>query len=363
MPRKALGARLYCERNGVWYIRDLVGGSECRVSTRARDRREAEKALARYIADKDRPQGPSRPDEITAADVLALYGSERAPTVADPERIAYAIRALVPILGALPVASLNGAACRRYAKRRGLSDGTIRKELGTLQAALNYAAVEGLLTSAPRIWLPPKPAPRDRWLTRDEVAALLRAAYRNPKAKHLARFILTAIYTGTRSQAILGLRYTPHTSGGNVDTEDGMLYRRAPGKTETKKRTPPVPIPARLLAHLRRWERMGAQHVVEIDGMPVASVKRAWATALATAGIDHCTRHDLRRTAVTWAMRAGADKWAASGFFGLSFDMLERVYGHHHPDYLRSAVEAMGRRDVDNRVTTRLSEARRVAAN
>ena len=155
----------------------------------------------------------------------------------------------------------------------------------------------------------------------------------------------------------------PHTVGGHVDTEDGMLYRRAPGKAETKKRTPPVPIPARLLAHLRRWERMGAQHVVEIDGMPVASVKRAWATALATAGIDHCTRHDLRRTAVTWAMRAGADKWAASGFFGLSFDMLERVYGHHHPDYLRSAVEAMGRRDVDNRVTARLSEARRVAAN
>ena len=58
----------------------------------------------------------------------------------------------------------------------------------------------------------------------------------------------------------------------------------------------------------------------------------------------HCTRHDLRRTAITWTMKRGADKWAAAGFLGLTLDTLERVYGHHHPDYLRSAVEAIERR-------------------
>ncbi|MDD9990227.1 MAG: hypothetical protein OXP75_00345 [Rhodospirillales bacterium] len=35
-------------------------------------------------------------------------------------------------------------------------------------------------------------------MTRDEAAKLVRAAYRNPKAKHLARFIPLAPYTGTR---------------------------------------------------------------------------------------------------------------------------------------------------------------------
>ena len=169
-------------------------------------------------------------------------------------------------------------------------------------------------------------------------------SWRNPKAKHLARFILVAIYSGTRSEAILSMRFMPHTGGGHVDTAAGIMHRRAAGQAETKKRTPPVPVPPRLLAHMRRWERMGARHVVEIDGARVASVKRAWATALAEAGIEHATRHDLRHTAITWAMQRGADKWAAAGFFGLTADMLESTYGHHHPDHMKSAVDAIGRR-------------------
>ena len=62
------------------------------------------------------------------------------------------------------------------------------------------------------------------------------------------------------------------------------------------------------------------------------------------AGIEHCTRHDLRHTAITWAMQRGIDKWTAAGFFGVTLEVLEGTYGHHHPDYLQGAVEAMDRR-------------------
>ena len=281
---------------------------------------------------------------MTIDNALEIYGTERAPEVKDPGRIAYAIEALVPILGSLPVGRITGAVCRRYGKARGKAPGTIRKELGVLQAAVNYCHVEGYLTAAPKVRLPAKPAPRDRWLTRDEAARLLRAAYRNPKARHLARFILVALYTGTRSDATLRLRFMPSTEGGWVDTAAGMMYRRGAGVVETKKRTPTIPIPGPLLAHLRRWEHNGARYVVDVDGQRVGSVKTAWKTALSEAGIDHCTRHDLRHTAITWAMQNGIDKWAAVGFFGVTLDILEGTYGHHHPDYLKSAVEAMGRR-------------------
>ena len=84
--------------------------------------------------------------------------------------------------------------------------------------------------------------------------------------------------------------------------------------------------------------------MVEVDGQRVGSLKTAWRTALAEAGIDHATRHDLRRTAITWAMQAGIDKWAAAGFFGVSLDILESVYGHHHPDHLQGAIDAIDRR-------------------
>jgi hypothetical protein len=32
--------------------------------------------------------------------------------------------------------------------------------------------------------------------------------------------------------------------------------------------------------------------------------------------------------------------WEAAGFLGMSRETLERVYGHHHPEYLKSAAEA-----------------------
>ena len=345
MPRKSAGARLYQRTKGTgagyYVIRD--GGRF--VSTGTRDRREAERGLAEYIAQRDRPAGgPRDPAQVTVADALTIYGEEHAPTVRAPETVGYSIKALLPILGSLPVGSINGSVCRRYSNARDRSPGTTRRELGVLQAAVNYCHAEGYLTAPVKVTLPPMPAPRDRWLSRDEVAALLRAVRRNPKARHLCRFILVAVHTGTRSDAILRLRFMPNTEGGWVDTGAGIMHRRAVGEVETKKRTPPIPIPRPLLAHLRRWQRNGARYVVEIDGQRVGSLKTAWRTALQESGIDHCTKHDLRHTAVTWAMQRGADKWAAAGFFGLSLDMLETVYGHHHPDHLRSAVEAMERK-------------------
>ena len=120
------------------------------------------------------------------------------------------------------------------------------------------------------------------------------------------------------------MRFMPNTGGGWADTERGIMYRRGIGEAETSKRRPPIPIPRQLLAHLRRWEGNGARCVVEVDEQRVGSVKTAWKTALAEAGIDHCTRHDLRHTAMTWAMQRGADKWLRLDFSGLVSTCLRR---------------------------------------
>jgi len=40
-------------------------------------------------------------------------------------------------------------------------------------------------------------------------------------------------------------------------------------------------------------------------------------------------------------MRNGADLWQAAGFLGMTVEMLQGRYGHHHPDFQREAAEAV----------------------
>ena len=156
MPRKSKGAHLYLrQRSGIFIIRE--NGIE--RSTGTRDRRKAETALSRYIAERDRPIGRNTPDKMTVADALDLYGNEHAPTCKDPVRIAYAIQALVPVLGAMPLSSINGGLTRHYERTRDRSPATVRKELGVLQAAINYCHTEGYLTAPVKVKLPAKTPP------------------------------------------------------------------------------------------------------------------------------------------------------------------------------------------------------------
>jgi hypothetical protein len=45
-------------------------------------------------------------------------------------------------------------------------------------------------------------------------------------------------------------------------------------------------------------------------------------------------------------MQAGAPMWEAAGFLGMSEKTLRETYGHHHPDYLRGAANAVGTRQA-----------------
>lgn len=359
MPRPSKGARLHkFNHRPYWYIRDT--GQPDR-STGCTSRLEAEKALAAYIATKGREGSANEPTNVTCGEVLAIYAEEYAPTVAAPERIGYALDALLPFWSELKLSHVKGETCRRYAKTRKkvvardpqtkepsefvlISPGTVRRELGVLQRAINYAHAEGFITSAPAVTLPAKPEPTERWLTRDEAARLLWTAYRGHKAKHLAKFILIALYTGTRKDAILRMGFEPNTVGGWFDLDQGIMFRRGAGERHTKKRRTPARIPRQLAAHLRRWRSSGAIWAVEYQGARVGDLKRAFSKAVNEAGVSPCTPHTLKHTAITWALQNGASMWDAAGFFSTSAETIEKVYGHHSPNFQETALRAMERR-------------------
>jgi hypothetical protein len=39
-------------------------------------------------------------------------------------------------------------------------------------------------------------------------------------------------------------------------------------------------------------------------------------------------------------MQRGVTIWLAAGYLGMLAEVLERTYGHHHPDYMRAAAQA-----------------------
>lgn len=341
MPRPSKGARLYWRkptktRAGQWVILD----GQTERKTGAVDRGEADQALADYINARGINRHTHTPETFLVSEALAIYGQEHAPTAAAPERIGYALKALLPFWDGLAVSDVTKATCRRYASARGKAAGTIRRELGTLRAALNYCAQEGRLTRAPFVHLPDKPSAKDRWLTRDEVAALLRAARTDPRSKHLARFILLAVYTGSRKAAVLDLRFEPHPRGGWIDCGRGLMYRSAQDARVTNKRKPTVRMPAKLLAHARRWSKQGGW-VVNYKGAMIGDIKTAWGRVVRVSGLQGVTPHTLKHTAITWAMQRGASLPDAAAFFGTSVQVIEQVYWHHHPDFQAGTAAIM----------------------
>lgn len=328
----------------------------------------ADQKLAEYIAANYAPARRAKDIEDTdVADVLSIYVDDKGPGQSNPKRFAARILRLNAFWGGKMLAEVTGATCREYAAVRGNAGGG-RRDLEDLRAAIGNHRKQGFHRGLVEVTLPSKGPARDRWLTRGEAARALWVCWRTKEVqggvetkkyplRHLVRFILPGLYTGTRAGAIATASAIRKEGRSFVDLERGIFYRLAQGKKATNKRQPPVPIPGRLMVHLRRWSRLdeaaraagkpGHEHFVEFRGKPVKSVKTAFArlnALLGFEGADRISPHTLRHTAATWLMQQGVALWEAAGFLGMSEKTLRDVYGHHHPEHQKNAARAIGYR-------------------
>jgi integrase len=342
MPRRNTGARLrFVEKRGCFYIVWHDGRSRER-STGTADRASAEQALADFIhATKHKSKTiQADPGQVLVTDVLDDYAREHAPSTAAPWRIAHAVRSLVPFWQNRYVADITRNTCRAYERARARAAGTIRRELGVLSAAVNHAHKEGRLAHTVTVFLPDSPEGRERWLTRDEARELYRAALyiaRDGRWPSLPLYILLALYTGQRKSAVLGLRWA------QVDLRHGLIDFKTPGARRTNKRRARQPIAPLLLKRLKlAWRlRLPDDYVLHDNGRRLTDVKNSFPAACHLAGFTDVTPHTLRHTCATWLMQAGVPIWEAAGFVGMSQATMEKVYGHHHPDFMNNAVKAL----------------------
>jgi integrase len=341
MPRRNQGPRIrWLDKRQCFYITWTEHGRSRERSTGTTDREQAEIRFAEWLQARGRRAGPSDPNEILVTDVLSDYALAKADEVMAPRMIGCAIDALTPFWQGRKVSEVTKQTCRLYLRARGRSPNTVRRELSVLRAAINLAHEDGCITRPVHVELPEPPGSRKRWLTREEAARLIWAS-RTPMARlHMPLFILLGLYTGRRKEALLSLRWP------QVDLRAGRIDFEIQGRKRTNKRRGVVPIPRRLLPHLRRAQKRGTDlgYVLHRNGKRILDIKKGFAAACKRAGLEGVTPHTLRHTAATWLMQRGTPIWEAAGFLAMSEKILRDVYGHHHPDFQREAAENIGRR-------------------
>jgi integrase len=220
--------------------------------------------------------------------------------------------------------------CKDYAikrRKQGVGNETIRKEIGIVRTGLRWS-----LPACPAVFaLPPMPAPRERYLTREEYRRLLDAC----KPPHLRLFIMLALATAGRKSAILELTWD------RVDFETGLI-RLGMGDKRAKGRAT-VPMTQSLRAALlEAKEGALTDYVVEYGARRVLDIKTGFMSAARAASIKGVTPHDLRRTAAVWMAEAGVSMSEIAQYLGhTSTAITERVYARFSPNYLKKASDAL----------------------
>lgn len=216
-----------------------------------------------------------------------------------------------------------------YRAHRGVSTGTLRRELNTLVAVLNHAARKKLVpaTELPHIDLPPEGQSREVYLSPEEEAKFYELLAKSPAAR-VSVFCMLALRTGARKAAIEKLTWD------RVDLENRFVDYRDPGLRASKKRRVPVPIDDMLLPVLQGAKLFSSGPYV-VGGDIKSALLRLRRD---NPEFQKVTPHVLRHTAATRWLREGISIWHVAGLLGDTVETTTKVYGHHATVDLREAM-------------------------
>jgi integrase len=224
-------------------------------------------------------------------------------------------------------------------KFEGVKGPTIRQELSTIRAAWRLAFDhEETNIRIKAMDLPQPSKPREKWLTRDEAGRMI-DELNHP---HLKLFTELALSTAGRHTAIIELKWHQiHFDKKCVDLRVSEDDAEVKGK---KKRRAMVPVSDRIIDLLKEAKKRSTiDQVIEFRGKSQKSCLTGVASAAERAGIPgRVTPHILRHTAATWMCNAGVNLWEIAGFMGhSSTKQVEETYGHHSPDHMSKARDAL----------------------
>lgn len=316
-------------RLGIWCVNWREGGNRRSVSTGTRDRGEAESFRARLIAGAEAPQISSP----TIAHMLEAYLNARKDRASYKSMVCTA-RLLTGYFGQLEPRMVTQPLINAYARKReadGRSGSTIATDLITLRSAVSYCRKQRMTEQEILFEMPVRRSlPRDRWLTKDECQRLIESCL----APHLRLFVIIGLMTGARREAILDLTW---------DRVDMAARRIDFGPGNGNKRRAVVPVNDTLYAALAEARVVRTSpHVVEFGGHRITDVRTGLRAACKRADISPTVKpHELRHTAATHLAMSGTPIREACRMLGMTETTFEKVYGKHHPNWLKQAAQAL----------------------
>ena len=219
----------------------------------------------------------------------------------------------------------------------GCSNGTIRRNLGALSAALQYGVNHKLMEAAdkPYIAKPSDGVGREVWMDETEEASFWdqAVAHSPPEGQGVLNdvtlFVCIALETAARAEAIEDLTWD------RVDLKSGRVEFRVPGARVTQKRRGVVAVSSRLRPILERAFRERGNRETLIS-KPTKMPYRDW---VATTTLPHIHRHDLRRTWATLAARAGVSLFVIADVLSDNIATVMKHYAKHCPEHQKAAME------------------------
>lgn len=322
------------ERAGVWYICWTDRSAPRRISTRLRDRGQAELALARHVLIHANPR--HQPAElVTVQSVVLRYWQHHGRSIASRDSVTAALKAVNTYLERVSVADFGlkrQEAFVRALRSDGLAWATVKRWVGVVGTALRWAHARQELTDIPPMVRVKAPeADGVRPLSVPELRALCDACLH----EHQRRFLLLAIGTAARPGALVDLTWD------RVDFLSGTIAQAVPGVDHGNKRRPRVPMPESVRGYLEGKRSVGP--VIQWNGNRLKGHKRLYAGLSERAGVE-VTAYGIRKACATWMRQEGVPEWDVLGMLGhrAGGSQTER-YAHWRPEFMRAASDSLER--------------------
>lgn len=402
--------RLRRRKDGYWESVWTEEGKPRRKSLGTKDDRAALAAHDLFVKELSRPEIPTRPTVGWIVDQYYDYVCrEKAAATSGP--MAANVEPLKEHLGHLHWDDVVQDTVDEYVdwrmkkprwtahqKSEGqygtTSRNTACKDLRVLRAALARARKNRYTTYPPDFSIVEGEPVRETkaWLTMEELERMIAACEprqievngtkidRERDRTHIEAFLLIALATGARKEAILSLTwnqvYMPDPVLRKVEIEPSLAHdadgraampRRAfrmegrkmldPatgehvkgafidfGTGSGNKRRPAIPIGRnwRLMNYLLYGGDRSQPYVISFKGKPVKSLKKGLAQVAKEAGVTKpVSHHTMKRTAITHMVRAGVTFNIIAEAVNTTEEVLKKHYSMHRPDIEEALGDAL----------------------